>query len=46
VALLPAAAGGLATTTQAVWLATGATVAVVITGGGSSLPLDLLAILP
>ncbi len=46
VAPLPTAAGGLGTTTQAVWLATAVTGFVMITAGASSLPLDVLVITP
>ncbi|HEY3808277.1 MAG TPA: hypothetical protein VGL61_37110 [Kofleriaceae bacterium] len=40
---LPAASGGLATTTDAVWLGSAATFTIV-SGGGSSLPVDVLAL--
>ncbi|HEX4449431.1 MAG TPA: hypothetical protein VH143_01120 [Kofleriaceae bacterium] len=40
---IPAASGGLSTTTDAIWLG-GATTFTVVSGGGSSLPVDLLSI--
>jgi hypothetical protein len=43
VASLPSTSGGLATTTDAVWLGSTASFTIV-TGGGSSLPVDVLAL--
>ena len=46
---LPTASGGLATTTSAVWLATlatGPTDFTLVSGGGSSLPLDVITLTP